>query len=62
MSVEWTRQEPGWYTSELGGLYLERDGWWWFWSRVWDLPPTHRWRTLREAKRGVARLKLKAGA
>ena len=56
MSVQWSRQEPDWYTSELGGLVLERDGWWWFWP-LGGYAPMHRWRTLREAKRGVARLK-----
>ena len=60
MSVQWERQRPGWYTSELGGIAQESDGWWWFWP-VDDYgdPPTHRWRTLREAKRGVARLAFK---
>ena len=59
MSIRWERQEPGWYTSRLGALVLEIDGWWWFWAEAVNSSPDYRWRTLREAKRGVARLAFK---
>jgi len=25
--INWTRQEPGWYTSEAGGICRETSGW-----------------------------------
>lgn len=30
-TVIWHKEEPGWYTSELGGICIEEDGtWWWY--------------------------------
>ena len=30
MTIEWDRQESGWYTSGRGGITRESDGWWFF--------------------------------
>jgi hypothetical protein len=31
MTPVWERQEPGWYTSAIGGISLEGAGRWYFW-------------------------------
>lgn len=31
--ITWTQEEPGWYTSEIGGIVQERDGKWWFYPK-----------------------------
>jgi len=30
IDFEWEMQEPGWYTSSLGGIVEEVDGWWFY--------------------------------
>ena len=30
MTVKWAQQEPGWHTSERGGVVRENGGWWFY--------------------------------
>lgn len=62
--MKWERQEPGWYTSELGGLCREGVRWWFYPSdRGEGSIYAHRYgpyRTLAEGKRVVESAKEKS--
>lgn len=30
LALSWVKQEPGWYTSEIGGVCREDNGWWFY--------------------------------
>ena len=51
MGIQWEQQEPGWWTSELGGICADGKNWY-FWPRGGK--PTDKrigpWKSLREAK------------
>jgi hypothetical protein len=55
MAINWQRQEPGWYTSEVGGISEEKDGKWYVYpSRInTTFGP---FRTLDEAQRNAEKL------
>jgi hypothetical protein len=36
MAADWSFIEPGWYTSDLGGIARERSGQWFFYPRFAD--------------------------
>ena len=48
MSMEWEQQHAGWYTSEIGGISLESDGWCFFPKAL--KPHIGPFKTLKEAK------------
>ena len=45
--IKWECQEPGWYTSSLGGIVQERDGLW-YWHSI-DGIMLGPWKTLKQA-------------
>lgn len=51
MTIEWEMQEPGWWTSHLGGICNDGRNWY-FWPRASN-PDDRRigpWGSLKEAK------------
>ena len=48
--MTWSRQEPGWYTSELGEIRRALNGWWFFSSASRPEYSGPAWPTLREAQ------------
>lgn len=54
--IEWEQQEPGWWTSELGGICNDGTGKWFFWPRGGkpDDPGIGPWKSLKQAKEVAA--------
>lgn len=54
--MEWEMQEPGWWTSKIGGVCSDGAGKWFFWPRGGrpDDPAIGPWKTLKEAKAKAA--------
>jgi len=51
-TLAWTKEEPGWYTSPIGGVCHEDNGWWFYPSglmRVGMLSLSGPFKTKREA-------------
>lgn len=57
MSIAWERQEAGWYTSEIGGINRESDGWCFFPKAL--IPHIGPFKTLKEAQEKAASLSSK---
>lgn len=52
--TNWTKQEPGWYTSDIGGISEEEKREWFFWPKTLSTPKRFGpWKTLKEAKDGA---------
>ena len=50
MPIVWEMQEPGWWTSEIGGLCAEGSKWF-FWPKTLSTPKRlGPWKTLKDAK------------
>lgn len=48
--IEWEMQDRGWYTSDLGGICKERNGWWFYPKLGSDAVTRGPFKTLREAQ------------
>ena len=48
--IKWECQEPGWYTSSLGGIVQERVHGQWYLYPIADKRVLGPWRTLEQAK------------
>ena len=48
--MDWRRQEAGWYTSEIGGICLENEGWCFY---SFDGVTRGPYKTFAEAKRNA---------
>jgi len=50
--INWEQIEPGWYTSEVGGIVKEKDDKWTLYS-IDSEDFVGKWNTLKEAKKAV---------
>jgi hypothetical protein len=53
MASKWEQQEAGWWTSDLGGICLEKNGRWYFYPRDEDTTTMGPFRSLRDAMKAV---------
>jgi hypothetical protein len=51
--MQWIMQEPGWYTSEIGGIVSDGKRWWFYPRGREDSTKAGPWTTLKRAQAGA---------